>query len=101
MHKLSETFTRLPWQVRLAIAALAGLLWVYWPTLMELAGRWGSESQYSHGYLVPAFAVYLLWARRQWLPTEFQPNAWGLPVLAGGVPFSAPDRLTLFAFRRY
>ena len=52
---------------------------------MELAGRWGSESQYSHGYLVPAFAVYLLWARRQWLPTEFEPNVWGLPVLAGGL----------------
>jgi exosortase len=77
--------TRLPMHVRLAIAALIGLLWVYWPTLMELAGRWGSQSQYSHGYLVPAFAVYLLWARRQLLPAEFQANAWGLLVLAFGL----------------
>jgi exosortase len=79
------TLARVPWHVRLVTAALIALLWVYWPTLVELAGRWGSQSQYSHGYLVPAFAVYLLWARRQLLPAEFQANAWGLLVLAGGL----------------
>ncbi len=85
LQKFAQTLTHLPWHVRLAIAALVGLLWVYWPTLLELAGRWGSESQYSHGYLVPVFGIYLLWARREWMPTEFQANAWGLLVLAGGL----------------
>jgi exosortase len=85
IQNFAQALTRLPWHVRLAIAALAGLLWVYWPTLVDLAGRWGSESQYSHGYLVPAFAVFLLCARRQRMPTEFQANAWGLLVLAGGL----------------
>jgi exosortase len=84
-QNLAHTFARFPVHLRLAIAALAGLLWVYWPTLMELAGRWGSESQYSHGYLVPAFTLYLLWARRHFLPAEFQANGWGLLVLAGGL----------------
>ena len=85
IQNFAQILTRLPWHVRLAIAALAGLLWVYWPTLVELAGRWGSESQYSHGYLVPAFAVFLLWARRHLLPAEFQTNPSGLPVLAAGL----------------
>ena len=27
-------------------------------------GRWSDDPQYSHGYLVPLFALYLLWVRR-------------------------------------
>jgi exosortase len=79
------TLSRLPTNVRLVIVALIALLWVFWPTLTELAGRWGSQSQYSHGYLVPAFSIYLLWARRHLLPAEFQANAWGLLVLVVGL----------------
>lgn len=61
--------------------ATAALLWVYWPTLGELAHRWGHDSQYSHGYLVPLFALYLLWARRGLAPAGFAPRWWGLPLL--------------------
>jgi exosortase len=47
------------------LLALGGLLaWVYWPTLGLLAEVWRADPQYSHGFLVPAFAAYLLWARR-------------------------------------
>jgi exosortase len=63
-----------------AVAAAVG--WVFWPTFVELAGRWGSESQYSHGYLVPVFAAYLLWARRNRLAgATCRPSPWGLVVL--------------------
>src|SRR5690349_15494961 len=64
-------------------AALFGLLWVYGPTLAELADRWGHQSQYSHGYLVPLFSLFLLWSRRQLLPSAeaLRPSWWGLPVL--------------------
>jgi exosortase len=66
--------------------AVLGLLWVYWPTLGDLLGRWGSDSQYSHGFLVPAFSVYLLWSRRGRLtPTLVRPSWWGLPILAAGL----------------
>jgi exosortase len=40
------------------------LVWAYWPTLLEIAQRWARDPQYSHGYLVPIFAVCLLWFRR-------------------------------------
>lgn len=39
------------------------LLWSYWPTLTGMAQRWGHDPQYSHGYLVPLFALALLWKR--------------------------------------
>jgi exosortase len=50
-----------------SFALIAGLgllvLWSYWPTLTGLMQRWGSDPQYSHGYLVPLFALVLLWQR--------------------------------------
>jgi exosortase len=59
-----------------------GLLWVYWPTVANLASRWSSDSQYSHGYLVPLFALYLLWFRREhFAAARCAPSWWGLPLL--------------------
>lgn len=43
------------------LAAVAlGLLWIYWPTLVGLVGRWAGESNYTHGFLVLPFCLYLL-----------------------------------------
>jgi exosortase len=47
-----------------AILGAAGL-WSYWTTLAAVANRWADDPQYSHGYLVPVFALYLLWLRRE------------------------------------
>jgi exosortase len=68
----------------LASAAIAALLalWAYWPTLAEMAWRWSNDPQYSHGYLVPAFAAYLLWLRRGRLQhQELRPALAGLLLL--------------------
>jgi len=52
--------------VSLGILALSlvALLWGYWNTLSETAKYWEGD-QYSHGVLVPLFAVALLWLRRK------------------------------------
>jgi exosortase len=52
---------------RCAAGALLGVLflWAYWPTLVETARRWSHDPQYSHGYVVPFFALFLLWQYRQ------------------------------------
>jgi transmembrane exosortase EpsH len=42
----------------------ASLLWAYWPTLYDLERTWSRNPRYSHGYLVPFFALYVLWLRR-------------------------------------
>ena len=67
--------------------ALALLIAVYWPVLCELGERWASDADYSHGFLVPGFAVLLLWSRRSRLPEwSAQPKGWGwgLVLLALG-----------------
>jgi exosortase len=79
--------TKLSWRSLVVPAALgAVLLWAFWPTLAELAHRWAHDSQYSHGYLVPLFAVVLLWMRRDKCP-DFAPRFswWGVALLALGV----------------
>jgi exosortase len=66
-------------------ASLAALLWAYWPALRAMAGKWASDPQYSHGFLVPAFAAGLLWFRRHELDrSSLKPSSWGLPLLAVG-----------------
>ena len=45
----------------LLFVPLAVLVWAFWPTLTELFRVWYSDPQYSHGFLVPVFAVFLLW----------------------------------------
>src|SRR4051794_17760192 len=76
----------LPAGVRLTALAAVALLWAFWPTFTALADRWGTESRYSHGYLVPLFAAYLLWARRGLCPAApAGAPAWGLALLAAGL----------------
>lgn len=68
----------------LVAAALGALtLWAFWPALREMAGKWLRDPQYTHGYLVPLFSAYLLWARRGRLAgATLAPSWWGLLPLA-------------------
>ena len=70
----------------LGAAALGLLLWTYWTTLGDVAWRWNHDPQYSHGFLVPGFALYLLWVRRQRVVGQsLSPSAWGFALLGVGV----------------
>jgi methyl-accepting chemotaxis protein len=48
----------------IGVAVLAVLGWVYWPTFRELYDTWTTSPEYSHGLLVPFFALYLLVKRK-------------------------------------
>jgi exosortase len=51
-----------------------------------MAERWSTEPQYSHGFLVPVFALVVLWYRRAQLSAGSpQPSWWGLAWLAIGL----------------
>src|SRR6266404_576512 len=65
---------------------VAALLWAYWTVLREMAERWFDDPQYSHGYLVPIFSAYLLWARRDRIRNVRPvPSWWGVVLLLAGV----------------
>jgi exosortase len=46
----------------LVLAVLLGA--VYWRILRALAIQWWDDANYSHGFLVPLFCLYLLWQQR-------------------------------------
>jgi len=73
------------------VAVGSALVWVYWPTFRILLSVWSHDAKYSHGYLVPAFSVALLWLRREHAPgvASFRPSAWGVLLLLAGLAVRA------------
>lgn len=47
------------------LATLAVTTWLYWNAFRSLNHAWANNADYSHGYLVPVFAAYLLWSTRE------------------------------------
>lgn len=79
------------------VAAVAGAVLVAYSGLGGLGGlaeivtRW-TKADYSHGFLVVPFAVYLLWRNRGQTPEKVGwPNWGGLPLLLGGLPLYLAD----------
>jgi exosortase len=71
---------------RLLFVALGcTLLLSYWPTLANMADRWSHDPQYSHGFLVPVFAVAVLWFRRPLEKPQLEPSWWGVAFLGAGL----------------
>lgn len=75
------------------LALLTLLFWLYHSILYRLAAQWCSDLNYSHGYFVPAFALYVVWSERAKLKSIVPAPAWagvafvvlGLLLLAFGV----------------
>jgi exosortase len=64
------------------VALVAALAVSYYSAASLLVGRWQNEPEYSHGFLVPVFALMLLWWRRDMVGSiEFRGSLWGLPML--------------------
>jgi exosortase len=67
------------WQ-GITLLALAG--WLYAPILIRLVMQWWSDPNFSHGFFVPAFSLFLLWQDRFRLrQIQPAPSLWGLPVI--------------------
>ena len=92
-----------PW-VWLAIATPL-LLWAFFPTLNFLFNKWVSDPQYSHGFLVPFFSIFLLWRLNRSDVFAGSPKpvlasiglmiVLGMRWLAGGLMFHQLDALAL------
>ena len=71
------------WSLAFVILA-AGFL--FWPVIRHLVGQWYTDSDYSHGFVVPLFSGWLIWRKRDELArVARKPNAWGLVVIAGSI----------------
>ena len=69
--------------VALLVASLALL---YWPVIIRLVYDWAHDDNYSHGFLIPPLAAYLVWERWDRLKTTpASSSAFGLVVIAGSI----------------
>jgi exosortase len=76
---ISSTF----WQLGV-LAVLS--VWIYWSTLSHLLGQWWHDPDFSFGFIVPLFSVFLVWQDRHRLARISTQPAWsGLAVLALGL----------------
>jgi exosortase len=68
------------------LALGAALAAVYLPHVAYMVQNWWTDPNYSHGFLIPAVAGWLIWRRRQELAgLPARPSAWGVAVIAGGL----------------
>jgi exosortase len=73
---------RTPKTALVIFVTLVTVVWAYWTTLTEVVERWWTDPQYSHGFLVPVFAGYLLWTRRGHLvAANLRPRWWGVGIV--------------------
>ena len=57
--------------------------WLYSSILGRLVGQWWHDPNFSHGFFVPAFALFALWQDRPRLASiHWLPSSWGLLILA-------------------
>jgi exosortase len=77
---------------------LAALGFTYFPAIRTMVQVWVDKPEYSHGFLVPLFAAYLLWLRRDHAPEQIAwPNPAGLLFLVAGAGLFLVAERTNFA----
>jgi len=68
------------WQI---VVLCAALIWLYAPILRHLVGQWSHDPNYSHGFFVPAFSLFVLWQdKNRWWSLPRKPSWSGLLILA-------------------
>jgi exosortase len=79
--------TNRPWPPLWQTAIISGLLlWMYVPTLAHLVAQWWRDPNFSHGFFVPLFSVFVIWQERSRLAAlSLRPSWSGLLFLAFGL----------------
>src|ERR1700693_4713464 len=60
--------------------------WLYTPLALRMASQWWQDPNYTHGFFVPVFSLFLLWERRAKLAAlRVKPARSGLVILLFGL----------------
>src|SRR5665213_1000400 len=65
----------------LAFCACALSVAAFYGPLLELSSRWIKQEEYSHGFLIPIIAGWLLWTRRRAIEASVDQPSWAGPAL--------------------
>ena len=78
-NRSSLLYSRAYWQGGILVLLTA---WLYSPLVLRLAQQWWQDPNYTHGFFVPVFSLFLLWEGRAKLAAlRMQPSWWGLVIL--------------------
>lgn len=76
---------RSPGWIAAAVVTLGALIFLYSKILWECVQQWAEKPEYSHGFFVLPFAIYLAWRWRDKAPKTINwPEPWGLACIAVG-----------------
>ena len=82
------------WTLLLVLMTAAVVYLTFNQAIASMVGQWGLE-EFSHGYLIPVIALFLVWQRRAELQTMEFGGAWsGCAVVAAGVVLDVLGRLS-------
>ena len=71
------------WQGAILVLLTA---WLYAPLGLRLAQHWWQDPNYTHGFFVPVFSLFLLWEGREKLAAlPVKPSWWGLVMLVSAL----------------
>jgi len=83
-----------PWAL-LAGAAIVIAFVSFGPVLIELERRWSTQEEYSHGFLIPVIAAWLLWTRRHALLASVgTPSVAGLALIVAAIAMNIIGELS-------
>ena len=93
-----EADTISPWQIVMLVIPLLAVGLLYWSTIGQLIEVWDKDPNYSHGFVVPFFALGLAWIAYQRSGVFPVGNSvTRRNVIVGGVEIAAGFALHLFA----
>ncbi len=73
------------WLWGILLLALAAVLFIFRDGLWLMV-KWWESPEYSHGYMIPVVAAFLLWQHINQLPAALERGSWwGLMLLIGGL----------------
>jgi exosortase len=86
---------RSPGWIAAAVALVGAAGFMSAQCLAKTVELWVKKPEYSHGFLVPLFSIYLAWRWRAWAPKTLEwPNPWGLAfVVPAALLFVIPQRM--------
>jgi exosortase len=80
---MAKTTTIVYFQVTLLTMLL---ILLYFPFIRTMVHDWSVDDNYSHGYLIPFIAAYMVWSRRKELKeVTISPSNWGLILIGLGL----------------
>ena len=107
MNSISEDTHRVwkePFLVWASVVVTLGLLgFAYFDSIQRMVHTWGTKEEYSHGYLIPAIVVFLIWQKKDQLEKIAFPGSWAGVLLAfmALVLFVLGDLSTLHLVSQY